>query len=136
MHFAMFKPMNPNRITRSLLFYESFAFALLITISWLDELIGLPAMLFGGAVQPNWHEAALETVVISGVAIPTLLLTRRLVRRLVYLEGLLHVCGWCRKINVNNQWMPMEQYFATELKTMTSHGICQECSARQLAQIG
>ena len=126
--------MNPKRITRSLLLYETIAFALLITVSWLDDLIGLPAMIFGSAVQPNWHEAALETLVISGLAIPTLLLTRRLVRRLLYLEGLLHVCAWCRKINVNDQWVSLEQYFKTELNTNTSHGICPECSANVLAQ--
>jgi hypothetical protein len=33
--------MNNKRITRRLLFYESIGFALIITISWLDELISL-----------------------------------------------------------------------------------------------
>jgi hypothetical protein len=118
-----------------LLLYESLGFVLLITVSWLDELMGLPALLFGSAVQPNWHEAALETVIILGAAIPTLWLTRRLVRRLVYLEGFLHVCAWCRKINVNDdQWMPMEEYFKTELNTKTTHGICQECSEKFLTR--
>jgi len=127
--------MNHERITRRLLLYESLGFVLLITVSWLDELMGLPALLFGSAVQPNWYEAALETVIIFGAAIPTLWLTRRLVRRLVYLEGFLHVCAWCRKINVNDdQWMPMEEYFKTELNTKTTHGICQECSEKFLTR--
>ena len=127
--------MNHERITRRLLLYESLGFVLLITVSWLDELMGLPALLFGSAVQPNWHEAALEAVIILGAAIPTLWLTRRLVRRLVYLEGFLHVCAWCRKINVNDdQWMPMEEYFKTELNTKTTHGICQECSEKFLTR--
>ena len=127
--------MNHERITRRLLLYESLGFVLLITVSWLDELMGLPALLFVSAVQPNWHEAALETVIILGAAIPTLWLPRRLVRRLVYLEGFLHVCAWCRKINVNDdQWMPMEEYFKTELNTKTTHGICQECSEKFLTR--
>jgi len=126
--------MNPKLITRNLLLYEIVAFLLLITVSWLDELIGLPTMIFGDAVQPNWHEAALETLVISAVAVPTLLLTHRLIRRLLYLEGLLHVCSWCRKINVSEQWIPMEQYFKIELNKSTSHGICPECSVNVFTQ--
>jgi hypothetical protein len=124
--------MNPERTTRRLLLYEAIGFALIITISWLDELIGLPFLLFGSEVQPNWHEAALETLVILGAAIPTLWLSRRLVRRVVYLEGFLRVCAWCKKVNANDRWMPLEEYFKTELHTKTTHGICQECSQKFL----
>ncbi len=49
-------------------------------------------------------------------------------------DDVLHVCAWCRKINVNDQRVPMEQYFKTELNANTSHGICPECSANVIAQ--
>jgi hypothetical protein len=82
--------------------------------------------------QPNWHEASLETAVALAAAIPTIWLSRRRIRRVVFLEGFLHVCAWCHKINIDGQWMPIERYFKTELKTNTSHGICQKCSEKFL----
>ena len=56
--------MNHERITGRLLVCESLGFGLTITVSWLDESIGLPALLFGSSVQLNGHEAALEALVI------------------------------------------------------------------------
>jgi hypothetical protein len=128
--------MNRDRIAHKLLLYEALGFALLITVSWLDELIGLPSLLFGSDSHPSWHEAALETVVILAAAAPTMFLTRRLAQRLAYLEGFLRVCTWCRKVNANDRWMPIEEYFKTELNTKTTHGICQECSEKFLAPTG
>lgn len=122
--------MKQKRITQRVLIYESLGFAILIAVSWLNELIGLPALIFGQSVHSNLHEAVLETVIILAAAAPTLWATRRLVQRLVYLEGFLHVCAWCRKIHVEDKWMGLETYLATELDTKTSHAICPECAAR------
>ena len=122
--------MNNKSIPRRLLLYEAIGFSILITISWLDELFDLPSLLFGTPPGHNWHEAALETIIIVAAAVPTFVLSRQLAKRLVYLEGFLRVCAWCRKIGVQDEWVSMETFFDRELKTKTSHGMCPACVAK------
>ena len=103
---------------------------ILVAISWMDEWCDLPSLLFGSSPGHNWHEAALETFMILAAGVPTFVLTRRLAKRLVYLEGFLRVCAWCRKIGVQDEWISVEGYFDRELKTRTSHGVCPECASK------
>src|SRR5512133_3538218 len=59
----------------------------IVALSWLDEWAQLPARLFGGTPQaPNWRESTMETLVVVVVWLVTLPISRRLVRRLRYLE--------------------------------------------------
>lgn len=127
--------MNQKTILRRLLVYEALGFAILILISWLDEICDLPSLLFGGTPGHNWHEAALETFIIIAAGVPTFLLTRRMARRLVYLEGFLRMCSWCRKIGVHDHWVSVEEYFNREFKTQTSHGVCPDCAAKMKREI-
>src|ERR1043166_3490021 len=98
-------------------------------LSWADELYGLPSLIFGGGHRVNWPESLLETAIIALVAVPVLLLTRRLVLRLHYLEEFLRVCSWCRKLNAGNEWIPVEDFFEQRFDTQTSHGRCPACLA-------
>jgi hypothetical protein len=61
------------------------------------------------------------------VAIPVMILTRRLVSRLYHLEGFLRVCAWCRKMEHDGEWIPLEKFFERKFETATSHGICPVC---------
>jgi hypothetical protein len=123
----MMNQKNPNR----LLLYELIGFSLIIALSWLDEFLGLPHLLFGGvAPHPSWREAATETVTIMCVAIPVLVLTRRLLTRLFYLESFLRVCAWCKKISRGDQWISLEDYLTVGFNTETTHGICPDCLER------
>ena len=54
-------------------------FLAIIALSWANELFGLPSLIFGGGHRVNWPESVLETAIIALVAIPVLVLTRRLV---------------------------------------------------------
>ena len=76
----------------------------------------------------QWRSSA-ETAIIALVAIPVLVLTRRLVLRLHYLEGFMRVCGWCRKLNVGNDWIPLEEFFERKFDTLTSHGLVRRSPA-------
>jgi hypothetical protein len=82
------------------------------------ELFGLPSLIFGGGHRVNWPESVLETAIIALVAIPVLVLTRRLVLRLHYLEEFLRVCSWCRKLSAGK----VEEFFERTFDTRTSHG--------------
>lgn len=120
----MARKKNPNRV----LFYEAVGFVTILAITWLDEFLGFPERYLGGASHsPEWLEGGVETAAILAVAIPTLLLTRRLMSRLFFLEGFLTVCAWCRKINDEERWISMEDYFSSGLRMRTSHGMCPDC---------
>jgi hypothetical protein len=108
----------------------------IIALSWLNQWLQLPAILFLGKRQPpNWRECAMETVVVAAVWTITQPITRRLVRRLRYLEEFLRVCAWCRKIHLEGRWVPLEEYFAKGLDLRTSHGICPICAEAQHAEL-
>ncbi len=119
-----------KHLAHRLVLCEALGFAALITVAWLNELIGLPALLFGGTASGNLREAAMETAVILAVALPTMSLTFALSRRLYYLEGFVRVCAWCRKVRLEEQWVPMEQFFDRKLNAKTSHGMCPDCAAK------
>lgn len=123
--------MEAKTIARTVLWYEIGAFILLIVLSWADELLGIPARLFGGPHQPNIPEAVLETIVILLVAIPIVIRTRRVVARLFYLEGFLKVCAWCQKVEHEGAWVPIAEFFRQRFDARTSHGICPDCFGAQ-----
>lgn len=116
-----------------ILWYQAAGFLLIIALSWMDETLSLPSLLFGGSEHSNWRESALETIVTLAVWLPSFILTRRVLARLYYLERFLRVCSWCRKICHDGQWLPIEEYFSKGFDIKTSHGICPECAKQQLS---
>ncbi|MGE5663312.1 MAG: hypothetical protein ACM31I_03155 [Deltaproteobacteria bacterium] len=115
---------SPSRI----LVYQAAGFAAIFAISWLNEFLGLPERYLGvGPQYHEWAEGAVEAAAILLIAIPILLLTRRLVSRLFYLERFLKVCAWCRKINDDKRWLSIEDYMSSEFRMTTSHGMCPDC---------
>lgn len=114
-----------------MLWWEVGAFAVLIALSWADELFGLPALLLGGTFQPNLREALLETIVILLVAVPLVLHTRRVVTRPFYFEGFLRVCAWCRAVEHEGDWIRVAEFFQERFDVSTSHGMCPACFMAQ-----
>jgi hypothetical protein len=114
---------------------EALGFSLLIVLSWLTEMLHIPHYLFGESFEPNWHRAALRTVIILAIWIWVHLLTRRLLKRLHYLEEFLRICGWCRRVCNDGEWLPMEQYFSSKFAMRTSHGMCPECLEKKKLEI-
>jgi hypothetical protein len=123
--------MPANRQASQILAVEIIGLLVIIALSWANELLGLPSLIFGSGHRVNWPESVLETVIIALVAIPVLVLTRRLVLRLHYLEEFMRVCAWCRKLSVGNEWIPVEEFFERTFDTRTSHGMCPACLAEQ-----
>jgi hypothetical protein len=108
--------------------YECAGFGLLLGLSWLNELGNLPHWFFGDQIHvADWRDCALESVMILFVWWVVYALTRRLVAHLHYLEGLLRVCAWCRKVGHNGEWMRLEEYFVRGFQIETTHGMCPEC---------
>jgi hypothetical protein len=110
------------------IWYECFGFGLILLLSWLNQLVDLPHLLVGGEAHASkWRDSAMETMLILLIWAFVLSLTKRLVQRLHYLEGLLRVCAWCRKVGHHGKWMRLEDYFAEGLQIGTTHGVCPDC---------
>ena len=121
----------------SILWNEAFGFSLMIVMSWLTELLHIPHLIYGEPFTPNWHRAVIRTVVILLIWGWVHWITKRLLKRLHHLEEFLRICGWCRKVCDNDQWLTMEDYFSSKFDTHTTHGMCPECldkAVRQLEQ--
>jgi hypothetical protein len=115
--------MKTQKISSSVLWYECIGFALILLISWLDQLTGIARHFFGGP-EPvtDWRDNILEIVWAA-----VFVMTKRLVDHSRYLKGLLRICAWCRRIGYEDKWVPMEQYFAEGFQVHSTHGICPEC---------
>jgi len=110
------------------IWYECLGFGFILLLSWLNKLVDLPHLLVGGEAHASkWRDSAMETMLILLIWAFVLSLTKRLVERLHYLEGLLRVCAWCRKVGHNGKWMLLEDYFAEGLRIGTTHGVCPDC---------
>lgn len=118
-----------------ILWIEAFGFSLIIALTWLSEATRLPHLIFGEPFDPNWHRAMLRTVVVVLVWAVVHWATRRLLKRLHHLEEYLRVCGWCRKVCHDGEWLTMEDYFSSKFSTRTSHGMCPECLQNKVAEL-
>ena len=119
----------------SILWVEAGGFSFLIVMSWLTEIFRIPHYLFGESFVPNWHRAILRTVVIILIWAWVYVLTRRLLKRLHYLEDFLRICSWCRRVCYNNEWLALENYFNSKFATRTSHGMCPDCLKKKVAEL-
>jgi hypothetical protein len=119
--------MNTQTHVSRILLYEGLGFLVLIALSWVDLLTGLPELVARQHIVPEWRESALQTLIVLIVGIPVMVLTKRLVSRLYYLEGFLRVCAWCKKLDYNGEWIPLAEFFERKFQTETSHAICAPC---------
>ena len=119
----------------SILWIEVFGFSFLIVLSWLTEAVRIPHLIFNESFTPNWHRAGLRTAVILLIWLWVHRATKRLLRRLYYLEDFLRVCGWCRKICCDGEWVAMERYFNSQFATRTTHGMCPACLKTSVNEI-
>jgi hypothetical protein len=125
------QPTRNKRTAERILWIECLGFSSLILLSWVDELFRLPHLFFGGAQQPLWRESAIESIAIALVWLVVYTATRKVLRRFQYLEDLLTMCAWCRKLEYGGEWLSLEDYCTKELGIAVSHGICPKCG-RQL----
>jgi hypothetical protein len=119
----------------SILWIESCGFSLLIVLSWLVEAMRIPHFIFGEAFTANWNRAVLRTVVISLIWAWVYVATKRLLKRLHYLEDFLRICSWCRRVCHDGRWLELEKYFSSKFDTTTTHGMCPDCLQKKLKEI-
>ncbi|MEP6822606.1 MAG: hypothetical protein ABI946_09685 [Chthoniobacterales bacterium] len=128
------KTTNNKRNADWILWVEGAGFVFLIALTWVDELLGLPYLLFGGAHTMIWRESAIETISIALVWLVVDIATRKILRRFKYLEDLLTMCAWCRKLEHAGEWLSLEDYCSKELGVDISHGMCPKCGRQLLGE--
>ena len=122
-------------LIRNILIIESIGIALLVLLVWSMEYFDMPFMFMGGEETPvNTVECIWESVLVLLVGATTIYITRKLLIRLEFLEGLLHICSFCKKIKVGDRWITLEEYIITETEAVFSHGFCPECGEKHYGE--
>ena len=127
--------MKKSKGRNSILWIEASGFTFLIAMSWLTEVFRIPHYIFGEPFVPNWHRAILRTIVMLFIWAWVHFLTRRILKRLHYLEEFLRICSWCRRVCNEDQWLEMERYFNSKFATRTSHGMCPDCLKKKVEEL-
>ena len=123
--------MTPRRIVlRRILLLEAIAFLAIVAIIWLDEVLDLPHLLFRAPPTPlRLGEGFLESILTLAVGIGVVLVTGRAFRRIEYLESLIVMCAWCRRVRDGGNWVTVELFLERQHHAQTAHGICDACAA-------
>ena len=116
-------------VTRRMLALEAVGFLLIVVIIWMDELFDLPHVMLGATRTPvRWGEGIIESVLTLAVGVAVVVITTRAFRRIEYLESLIVMCAWCRRVRSGNEWLTVEDFLERQHQSRTSHGICQGCA--------
>jgi len=120
-------------VGKIVLLYESIGFGAIILLLWTNEVFDLPYVLFGAPATPiNWVECVEETICVLLLAVVIMSLTRNNINKIKYLEGFLPVCSFCKRIRVNDRWIPIEVYISDHSEAVFSHGYCPECAQKYI----
>lgn len=126
--------MKKNSHLTRIVLYQNLGFVAIMLICYLDDLLRLPVLIFSGHPFQFVHsQTTLNMLLVLTVWFLVSNSTRRIMDRVRYLEKFMRVCSWCRRINYQGEWMPLEKFMRQGFDTPTTHGICLECLDRQKA---
>jgi len=115
-----------------IMLYQNLGFLGIIVISYLDELIKLPSLIFSDhPFAFVFRRSTLDMLIVLAVWLLVSASTRRILERVRYLERFMRVCAWCRRIDYKGEWMRLEDFMEQGFDTPTTHGICPECLKQQ-----
>ncbi len=128
--------MKKRNFTRRIILYESSGFGAIVILIWLDEILDIPHLLLGAAPTPiNIVECVLESALVLLLGLAVLLVTRRLLNRIGYLEGIRAIGSSGKRRRAGDQWIQLEQYIESHSEAVFSHGICPECMEEHWEEI-
>ena len=114
----------PNRIRYTFLI----GISVFLVFIWIDDIYDIPLCFMNmDENAKNWIAPIWETLLLIIIISTCLLMMRRVERRIQYLEGLNVICSHCRRIKIDDRWMPIEQWLAETSKVEFSHGLCNDC---------
>ncbi len=128
--------MQKQCVSARVFWYQSLGFLAIIALTWVDELVGLRSLVLGhNDYIFQFRQSTLEMLLVLAVWLLVTGATRRLCARLRQAESFMRVCAWCRRIEYGSRWMKLEDFLKHGFDTPTSHGICDECLAKEKAAI-
>lgn len=128
--------MKTNPRVRRIILFQNLGFLSISVLCLVDELVQLPVFIASGhALAFLLYRPTLELLLTLAIWYLVNTSTRRILEHLHYLEKFLRVCAWCRRINYNGQWMPLEDFMEQGFDTPTTHGTCQDCLDKQKAAL-
>ena len=120
--------MKKEQFIKKIILIEIIGFIGILLIVWFDEIIDIPHLIFRtSATPPNYPESFFESFLIILLAITIIILTQTILKRLKYLEGLLPICSFCKKIRSKDNWIPIEEYIRNRSEADFTHSICPHC---------
>ena len=132
----MSKTVTKSMMTRRVVAYELIACLAVILFLWIDELLDVPHHLFGVEPTPiNWVESLLESGFIIVLCTFVITISYRFLQRIKYLEGFLRICAFCKRIRIEDKWIPLDQFVSDHSAAMFSHGYCPECVEKHYAEL-
>ncbi len=117
--------MNRDKVRARIIIGVVIGFVFAIALSWWNEYYDFKLAKY--VHDFNWLSPGLETVLIIGLASLTIYNTVWSFRHMKYLEGFLAVCSSCKKIRVNENWIPFEKFISTHSEAEFTHSICPTC---------
>ena len=115
---------------------ESIGLIMVVAFIWINEVCDLPHYLFGAIKTPtNWIESLFESFIILIMGAIVLYKTRQILKKLRYLENLLPICTYCKKIRVGSKWIPVDQYLRGQSDIDFSHSYCPKCTQEHFGWI-
>lgn len=129
--------LGKNFVSRRIIVYEVIAFVSIIMLIWIDEVLDLPYLLLGAdKTALNWKESLFESTCIFLLGAAIINFTIRIFQKMKYLEGILPVCSYCKKIrDEKGRWRQLESYIYERSEAEFSHSICPECEEKLYNEI-
>jgi hypothetical protein len=126
--------MQRHEVRNSIITVLIVGFAVLVLLVWTDDVFDLPALI-GTSTQSILFA---QTVIVSLLAVALcawlVASVARILKRLQYLESFLSVCSFCKRIHIDDQWIPMEIFISQRTDTQFSHGLCPDCKEKHYGE--
>ena len=119
-----------NRQIRNIFICQVVILVTLLALTFANEVLDLPHLMLGDQTT-TWGQRTgeiwIELLIFCGVIALEVFLFARQARRIKILEGFLHICAGCKKIQVEDQWEQLENYISAHSQAEFSHSLCPEC---------
>jgi hypothetical protein len=119
-----------NRSIRYIFIWQAVILLTLLALTFVNEVLDLPHLVLGDQAT-TWGqrsgEIGIELLIFCAAIAMEVFLFFRLARRIKILEGFLHICAGCKRIQVQDRWEQLEKYISEHSLAEFSHSMCPEC---------
>lgn len=116
-------------------FWQWVALVMLLLFVWLNEILDLPSIYFGGQARPfDLSRVCLlsAAILLAGIV----LVGHTYIQEQQVIRGLISVCSYCRKIRIeDNTWQQIEEYVGKYGEIAFTHGACPDCYEKEMAEV-